>query len=173
MPSALQATRSACVAQRTLTTRLGPLLLARSQRGLCGVWFEGQSHHPGVLAVPVKSADPVLDQAAAELNNYFAGGASGFTVPLEPQGTAFERQVWLALRDIAYGQTRTYSELAHSLGAAQAVRAVGAAIGKNPLSIIVPCHRVLGRGGRLTGYAGGLPRKQALLNLELSTPSPL
>ncbi len=171
MPSTLQAVHAACVAQHTITTPLGPMLLARSQHGLCGVWFEGQSHHPGPLQAPTKPTDPVLQQAASELLDYFDGGTADFTVVLDPQGTAFQQAVWLALRGIARGHTCAYGDIARTINADLAVRAVGAAIGKNPLSIIVPCHRVVGRNGSLTGYAGGLPRKQALLSLELAQQS--
>jgi methylated-DNA-[protein]-cysteine S-methyltransferase len=168
MPSTLQAVQAACVAQHTITTPLGLLLLARSQRGLCGVWFEGQSHHPGVLQAAAVTTDPLLQQAASELHAYFGGNTAGFTVPLDPQGSSFQCAVWSALRTIPRGHTCAYGDIARTINAPQAVRAVGAAIGKNPLSIIVPCHRVVGRDGQLTGYAGGLHRKQALLNLELA-----
>jgi methylated-DNA-[protein]-cysteine S-methyltransferase len=168
MPSTIQATHAACTAQHTITTPLGELLLARSQHGLCGAWFEGQSHHPGPLQAPAKPMDPLLRQAASELLDYFDGSTAGFTVSLDPQGSRFQQQVWLALRSIPRGHTCAYGDIARTINAPQAVRAVGAAIGKNPLSIIVPCHRVVGRDGSLTGYAGGLPRKKALLTLELA-----
>jgi methylated-DNA-[protein]-cysteine S-methyltransferase len=171
MPSTLHATHAACVAQHTISTPLGPMLLARSAHGLCGAWFEGQSHHPGSLQAPVKPTDAVLQQAASELLNYFDGGTHGFTVLLDPQGSVFQQKVWLALRGIARGHTCTYADIARTINAPQAARAVGAAVGKNPLSIVVPCHRVVGRDGNLTGYAGGLPRKKALLNLELTPPT--
>jgi methylated-DNA-[protein]-cysteine S-methyltransferase len=166
MPSTLHSTHAACVAQHTISTPLGPMLLARSAHGLCGAWFEGQSHHPGPLQAPVRPADPVLKQAASELLDYFDGDTGGFTALLDPQGSVFQQRVWLALRSIARGHTCTYADIARTINAPQAARAVGAAIGKNPLSIVVPCHRVVGRNGSLTGYAGGLPRKQALLTLE-------
>lgn len=173
MTSTIEATKSACVAQHTVTTPLGELLLARSALGLCGVWFEGQSHHPGLLAAPVKKSDPLLQLAASELLNYFDGNTADFTVALDPHGSAFQRAVWLALRRIPRGRTSTYGDIARTINAPQAVRAVGAAIGKNPLSIMVPCHRVVGNHGNLTGYAGGLHRKQALLTLELANQDPL
>jgi methylated-DNA-[protein]-cysteine S-methyltransferase len=168
MPSTLEAAHAACIAQHTITTPLGLMLLARSQHGLCGAWFEGQSHHPGPLQAPAKPADAVLRQAASELLDYFDGGTAKFSIALDPQGSDFQKQVWLALRSIARGNTCSYGDIARTINAPQAVRPVGAAIGKNPLSIIVPCHRVLGRNGSLTGYAGGLARKQALLTLELA-----
>ncbi len=169
MNSTLQATHTACVAQHTINTPLGKMLLARSSQGLCGVWFEGQSHHPGPLRAPEKASDPLLQQAESELLGYFDGCTAGFTVALDPHGTAFQQAVWLALRSIARGDTCSYGDIARTINAPQAVRAVGAAIGKNPLSIIVPCHRVVGRDGRLTGYAGGLPLKRALLEMEART----
>ena len=168
MPSTLHATHAACVAQHTITTPLGPVLLARSQHGLCGVWFEDQSHHPGPLSASVQPNDPLLRQAELQLQAYFGGSTADFTVALDPQGTAFQLAVWLALRGITRGHTCAYGDIARAIKMPQAVRAVGAAVGKNPLSIIVPCHRVVGRNGRLTGYAGGLPRKRALLTLELA-----
>lgn len=166
MPSTLHATHAACVAQHTITTPLGAMLLARSAHGLCGAWFEGQSHHPGALRVPEKPDDAVLKQAACELLDYFDGGTHGFTVSLDPQGSVFQQMVWLALRGITRGHTCSYADIARTINAPQAMRAVGAAIGKNPLSIVVPCHRVVGRDGSLTGYAGGLPRKRVLLDME-------
>jgi len=105
-------------------------------------------------------------RAASELDDYFARRRSRFTVPLDLRGTPFQRQVWQLLRDIPYGQTVSYSDLARSLGRRNAARAVGGAVGSNPISIIVPCHRVIGANGSLTGYGGGLSRKRALLNLE-------
>ncbi len=158
-----------CTAQRRLESPLGPLLLARSSQGLAGVWFAGQKHHPGEWAVPEVSEvsdDPLLREAALQITAYFAGRHRVFDLPLDALGTAFQQQVWAALRCLAPGQTCSYGELAKRLGRPAAVRAVAAAIGRNPLSIVVPCHRVLGAGGALTGYAGGLARKQALLQLE-------
>jgi len=156
-----------CTAQSTIATPLGPMLLARTASGLCGAWFEAQKHHPGLLSAPQQPDDPLLARAAAQLAAYFAGRHDGrFDLPLDLQGTPFQRSVWQALLDIAAGTTRSYGEVARSVAAPAAVRAVGAAVGRNPVSVIVPCHRVVGSGGALTGYAGGLPRKQALLALE-------
>ncbi len=157
-------------AQCAITTPLGPMLLAATAHGLAGAWFEGQAHHPGGLAVPVDPAQGHLAQARAELAAYFAQAGRGFSVALDPQGTPFQQQVWQALRGIPPGQACSYGGLAQRLGRPQAARAVGAAVGRNPLSIVVPCHRVLGRGGALTGYAGGLARKQALLQHEGACP---
>jgi methylated-DNA-[protein]-cysteine S-methyltransferase len=154
------------IAQARVATPLGPLLLARSARGLAGAWFDGQKHHPGELDAPECPDDPLLLQAAAQLLTYFAGERTSFDVPLDPHGTDFQRSVWEALQRIGSGHTRTYADIARELGNPSALRAVGAAVGRNPVSVIVPCHRVLGSDGSLTGYAGGLHRKEALLALE-------
>ena len=157
---------SACTAQTTITTPLGKLLLARTARGLAGVWFEGQKHHPEPLAALRRPDDELLRRAAGQLHAYFAGARGGFDVPLDLHGTPFQRAVWQALLAIPPGSTRSYAEIAKALDAAKAVRAVGGAVGRNPLSVIVPCHRVVGSNGALTGYAGGVDRKRALLELE-------
>jgi methylated-DNA-[protein]-cysteine S-methyltransferase len=154
------------VAQATIDSPLGPMLLAATDRGLAGVWFESQQHHPDASDAPTQPGHPHLAQAARELAQYFKGQRQHFEVPLDPQGTPFQQRVWSALRRIAPGSTSTYSDVARSAGHADAVRAAGAAIGRNPISVIVPCHRVIGRDGSLTGYAGGLERKRALLELE-------
>jgi methylated-DNA-[protein]-cysteine S-methyltransferase len=153
-------------AQCRVDTALGPMTLAATTRGLAGAWFDAQAHHPGELDVPLQPSHPWLRQAARELGEYFAAQRRLFDVPLDPQGTAFQQRVWLALQHIACGASSTYGGIARQLGTPNAARAVGAAVGRNPVSVIVPCHRVLGRDGSLTGYAGGLPRKQALLALE-------
>lgn len=154
------------VLQRRIETPLGPLTAARSATGLSGLWFDDQKHHPGPLGVPEDDgSDPVLSATAAALTAYFSG--KPFTLPtLDPAGTAFQREVWQALLSIAPGQPATYGALAERLGRASAARALGAAVGRNPISVLVPCHRVVGADGSLTGYAGGLERKQALLALE-------
>ena len=166
MTSTLTAVRSACIAQATTLSALGPILLARTASGLAGAWFAGQQHHPGALGVPDLPDDPLLAEAADQLRAYFAGAALAFDLPLDLQGTPFQRRVWQALLAIAPGCTRSYGDIAAALGAASAVRAVGGAVGRNPVSVIVPCHRVIGRDGGLTGYAGGMERKRALLALE-------
>ena len=158
--------RAACTAQATIRTPLGALLLARSTRGLTGAWFEGQKHHPGPLAAPERPGDALLRDAADQLHAYFAAGRDAFALPLDLHGTPFQRAVWQALLAIPGGRTCSYAEVARALGAAAALRAVGAAVGRNPLSVIVPCHRVVGSDGSMTGYAGGLERKRALLSLE-------
>jgi methylated-DNA-[protein]-cysteine S-methyltransferase len=166
MTSTTQAAHAACVAQLTVPSPLGPVLLARSRQGLCGAWFDGQKHHPGPLSAPVAASDSLLLRAARQLADYFAGRRSVFDLPFDPQGSAFQRRVWQALIDVQPGHTTSYGQIALTIEAPQAVRAVGAAVGKNPLSIFIPCHRIVGGDGALTGYAGGLGRKQALLELE-------
>ena len=162
----LAALAAACTAQARIDSPLGGLLLARTAAGLAGVWFDGQRWHPGALAAPWSPDDPLLAEAARQLAGYFAGTRRDFDLPLDPRGTPFQRAVWQRLGAIERGCTTTYGAVARELGAPRAVRAVGAAIGRNPLSIVVPCHRVLGAGGAPTGYAGGLHRKAALLALE-------
>lgn len=161
-------------AQARIDTPLGEMLLARTAGGLAGAWFAGQKHHPPRQDAPVRPDDALLAQAARQLQAYFSGGSSRFTLALDPQGTMFQKAVWRALIRIAPGHRCSYGQLAQTLGAPQAARAVGAAVGRNPLSIIVPCHRVLGASGALTGYAGGLDRKRALLALEAGAlPAPM
>jgi methylated-DNA-[protein]-cysteine S-methyltransferase len=136
--------------------------------GLAGLWFDAQAHHPGPLQAPVNPDHPHLRAAQRWLAAYWAaqnGGAAAALepIPLDLRGTPFQRAVWAALLSIAPGATSTYALVAAAAGSPAAVRAAGAAIGRNPVSLIVPCHRVLGRDGSLTGYAGGLERKRALL----------
>jgi methylated-DNA-[protein]-cysteine S-methyltransferase len=113
----------------------------------------------------------VLKSAVKQLKAYFSGTRREFDIPLRPVGTVFQEEVWLALRSISYGETVSYSDIAKQIGRPKAVRAVGAAIGKNPLSIMIPCHRVIGANGKLTGFGGGLSTKEFLLNLENQTDS--
>ena len=166
MSHATQSIHQACTAQATFASPLGTMLLARTAQGLAGVWFEGQKDHPGTLTAPERPGDPLLRAAAEQLAGYFAGRCASFDVPLDLHGTPFQRSVWQALLGITPGQTRSYGDIARQVGSPQAVRAVGAAVGKNPLSVVVPCHRVIGRDGAITGYAGGVDRKRALLALE-------
>lgn len=153
-------------AQARLDSPLGRLTACATDRGLAGLWFDRQAHHPGVLDAPVNPRHPILAQLDLELDAYWRDGRSGFTVPLDLRGTPFQRSVWAALRRIKPGHTSTYGAIAAQLGNRRASRAVGAAIARNPASIIVPCHRVLGSNGEITGYAGGLARKRALLQRE-------
>lgn len=161
-----QPTSAHHIAQTRIATPLGSLTVARSARGLSGLWFDGQRHHPGPLVAPSRDADPLFACAAAALAAYFRGQGLPQDLPLDPAGTDFQRAVWQALRAIPDGTSRSYGELAQQLGRPAAARAVGAAVGRNPLSILIPCHRALGAQGQLTGYAGGLDRKIALLRLE-------
>lgn len=146
---------------------LGLMRLAACDNALWGLWFEGQRHQPDPAGWTTDDQHPVLRQAVYELQEYFAGKRQRFDLPLHPgQGTPFQQSVWQMLSKIPAGASMSYSELAARIGRASAVRAVGTAVGRNPLSIVVPCHRVLGADGSLTGYAGGLERKVALLRLE-------
>jgi methylated-DNA-[protein]-cysteine S-methyltransferase len=155
------------VAQARFDSPLGPITVAATEHGLAGLWFDEQAHHPGPLDAPEDTLQPIIAQARRELEAYWHGGPEQrFSVRLDAQGTAFQQAVWNALLAIPPGRTSTYAAIAAAAGSPRAVRAAGAAIGRNPLSIIVPCHRVLGRDGSLTGYAGGLERKRALLRLE-------
>ena len=153
-----------------LDSPLGPMILAASTQGLCGVWFEGQRHGPSEERMQTwtpRTSNDLLQEASRQLQAYFAGEIQRFDLPLDlSAGTPFQQAVWQALLTIPLGASHSYGDLARRLDKPKAVRAVGAAVGRNPVSIIVPCHRVLGAGGQLTGYAGGLWRKQALLQLE-------
>jgi methylated-DNA-[protein]-cysteine S-methyltransferase len=146
---------------------LGRMILAALDNQLLGAWFEDQAHLPDLSHCARSSDLPVLTQAAAQLAEYFAGQRHTFELALHTTtGTPFQQAVWQALQGISRGTTCSYGELARQIDHPAAGRAVGAAVGRNPLSIIVPCHRVVGANGSLTGYAGGLHRKTALLQLE-------
>ena len=152
------------------TTPLGPVLLLASPDGLAGLWFHRQRHHPAAERMAQWTDtpdDPLLREAARQLDRYFGASGHTFDLPLDlSAGTVFQQTVWRALLNIPRGHTTSYLALAQQIGRPLAVRAVGTAIGRNPLSIVVPCHRVVGSDGGLTGYAGGLDRKRALLHLE-------
>lgn len=151
----------------TISTPLGPMTLAASANALVGAWFDGQRHQPAYDSWPEVASHPVLQAGARQLGAYFAGRLQRFELPLDLSGgTAFQQLVWTQLLCIAPGTTLSYGQLSQLIAHPSAMRAVGAAVGRNPISIIVPCHRVLGAGGALTGYAGGLERKTALLALE-------
>jgi methylated-DNA-[protein]-cysteine S-methyltransferase len=158
--------RLRCTAQATLPSAMGPLLYARTDTGLCGLWFSEQKWLPSPFDAPELPDDPLLQEAAAQLDAYFAGTRQTFDLPLDLHGTPFQRAVWAALLHIERGATCTYGDVAHAVGSPSGVRAVGSAVGRNPVGIIVPCHRVIGHDGSLTGYAGGLDRKRFLLRLE-------
>lgn len=157
----------ASTVQAGCASPLGAMTLAAADGALVGVWFADQSHLPDLGACPRDDQNPLLQRTATQLAQYFAGQRRQFELPLRlDTGTAFQNAVWQALLGVAAGSTITYGALAKQLGKPAAVRAVGAAVARNPISIIVPCHRVLGSDGSLTGYAGGLQRKRALLQLE-------
>jgi len=149
----------------TTESPIGALTLQANNTGLLGAWFTTQTTQPENLGLH-SSTDPVLLQAIAELDEYFSGTRTSFTIPLAATGTTFQEQVWQALTTIESGQTWSYQDLANAIENPKAVRAVGLANGKNPISIIVPCHRVIGKSGKLTGYAGGIERKEWLLKHE-------
>ena len=152
---------------RWLRTRLGPLLIVGDARALRRVRFAGT---PG-FSRPDPSWEPggpLVNEAACQLQAYFDGKLDAFDLPAAPEGTGFERKVWTQLQRIPYGSTAAYGQLARRIGRPTASRAVGAACGKNPVAIIIPCHRVVGADGSLTGYSAGLARKRKLLALERS-----
>ncbi|MES2944162.1 MAG: methylated-DNA--[protein]-cysteine S-methyltransferase [Pseudomonadota bacterium] len=162
---------SSPLVQTTFQSPLGQMTIAATDRGLAGLWFDGQRHLPpeliGPAVWPSAPDHPVLKQTSQQLSEYFAGQRSFFELPLDlSYGTPFQQSVWQALLGINQGDTASYGEISSRIGKPAAVRAVGAAVGRNPVSVIVPCHRVLGAKGALTGYAGGLDKKTALLRLE-------
>lgn len=150
------------IARTLLPSPLGPMTAAATARGLALLWFDG----PELGEVPEDPAQRWLAQAAGELAGYWDDPARPFGVPLDLQGTAFQRAVWQALTEIPSGRTCSYLDIARRIGQPAAVRAVGAANGANPVAIVVPCHRVIGADGTLTGYAAGVERKAALLRHE-------
>ena len=151
---------------------LGGLTLAATERALTGLWFDGQKYFAAGLDPAAETRPlPIFDEAARWLDAYFAGREPGFTPPLAPRGTDFQKAVWNLLLKIPYGETTTYGALARELAAKRGLshfsaQAVGGAVGRNPISLIIPCHRVVGSSGSLTGYAGGVERKLRLLTLE-------
>lgn len=156
---------------RQIDSPLGPLTVSASDAGLHALEFPQDSWF--LPRDGWREADhPLLSRARLQLDEYFAGRRRAFDLPLAPQGTPFQREVWFALADIPYGQTRTYAQLATRLGRPTASRAVGAANGRNPLGILLPCHRVVGANGALTGFSGGLEAKRFLLELEGALPKP-
>ena len=146
---------------------LGPLRLVATHGVLSGLYMQSQRHLPEEATFGPRYDAPFA-KAVAQLEAYFTGERTGFDVGLHLPGTPFQQSVWAALREIPYGETRSYGELATRIGSPRASRAVGLANGRNPIAIIVPCHRVVGADGRLTGYGGGIERKRHLLDLERS-----
>ena len=150
-----------------MTSPLGTVILSATDLGLSGIWFDRQKHLPPFKEWQPSSNNAYLLKAQDSLQAYFDKKTKRFEMPLDLHaGTAFQQQVWLALLKIPYGRTVTYNQISQYIGAPNSVRAVAGAVGRNPLSIMVPCHRVIGSNGTLTGYAGGLDRKLALLTLE-------
>ncbi len=161
------------IRQSRFDSPLGAMVLAATGRGLAGAWFIDQRHAADWSAWPMAASDPLLRLATKQLTEYFAKLRTQFELPLDlSAGTAFQQSVWRQLLSIGHGRTTSYGRISAAAGRPAAVRAAGAAVGRNPLTIIVPCHRVLGANGALTGYAGGLQRKVALLQLESHPPYP-
>ncbi|MBV7529617.1 methylated-DNA--[protein]-cysteine S-methyltransferase [Chitinophaga sp. sic0106] len=157
---------------RKITTPVGELLLIATDKGLRAILWEDEDGSR--VKLPVEGdhdTHPVLDETARQLDEYFAGNRRTFDLPLHFEGTPFQQQVWTALLQIPYGKTVSYAQLANQLGNPKAVRAVGAANGKNPISIVAPCHRVIGSSGSLTGFAGGVAVKERLLRMEGAIPN--
>ncbi len=150
-----------------ISSPLGSMTLGATARGLAGVWFDGQRHGPDMSSWTRSTNNRTLKEAASQLKAYFLRQQTVFDLPLDlSAGSPFQQSVWRVLLCIQHGATTSYGVLAAQLGKTSATRAVGAAVGRNPLSIIVPCHRVIGKDGSLTGYASGLDKKVALLRLE-------
>jgi methylated-DNA-[protein]-cysteine S-methyltransferase len=151
-----------------VTTPLGVLRATTDGRSIVALGYDA----PFVESVskPPEAARELLDALRAQLDGYFAGHRTVFDLPLAPAGTPFQRSVWTALGDVGYGETASYAQIAQRVGSPAAVRAVGAANGRNPIAIVIPCHRIIGSNGTLTGYAGGLDRKRMLLALEAPAP---
>ncbi len=146
---------------------MGSILIASRENALAGLWFKGQKYEGKPESDwEQRQADPVLRQVSTQLKQYYAGKREAFDIALNLSGTDFQKSVWKELLNIPYGQTISYGELANRLRKPKAVRAAAAAVGKNPVSLVVPCHRVVGANGSLTGYAGGIKRKEGLLSLE-------
>ncbi len=155
---------------KTIESPLGELTLVAADGVLCGLYFPGHWYMPSAEAFGARRADG-FEAAERQLAEYFAGERTDFDLPSTPTGDEFQCRVWGLIERIPYGRTTTYGEMARELGAPTIAREVGAAVGRNPLSVIVPCHRVVGKDGKLTGYAGGLERKRFLLELEGADPA--
>lgn len=152
---------------KMMTSPVGELTLIASDKGLAAILWEND--RPGRVKLGPMTEDksyPVLIEAERQLSDYFAGKRQSFSLDLDFNGTEFQKKVWAALLTIPFGQTRSYGQIAAQIGKPKAVRAVGAANGKNPISIVAPCHRVIGANGTLTGFAGGLKAKECLLSIE-------
>ncbi len=152
---------------KTIPSPVGQLTLVATDRGLVAILWENDRPERVPLGGLIENPEhPVLLAAELQLKDYFTGKRTTFEVTYDLAGTPFQKAVWRALESIPFGETRTYSQIAAQISNPKAVRAVGAAIGRNPISIIIPCHRVIGSSGNLTGFAGGLPNKASLLSIE-------
>jgi len=158
-------TRTETLLHTTVESPIGPLLLLGDEDGLRGLYMQ-EGRKPVRVSDAWQTAEEPFADARAQLGEYFAGERTKFDLDLAPEGSEFERRVWSALEDIPYGETQSYGHVAERVGAPGAARAVGLANGRNPISIVVPCHRVIGADGSLTGYGGGLERKRFLLEHE-------
>jgi len=156
----------------TIDSPLGPLLLTSDDEGLTGLHMDGGAHGPTQPSDDWVKDAARFDEARKQLEEYFAGDRTDFDLPISPPGTEFQHEVWAALQQIPYGEVRSYGEIAAQIGHPGAARAVGLANGRNPIAVIVPCHRVIGASGALTGYGGGLDRKRLLLDLEARRAEP-
>jgi methylated-DNA-[protein]-cysteine S-methyltransferase len=160
-----QAAVNAVTEHTVLVTSLGELTVVRDGGSLTGLYFPRHWPRPDRAAFGART-DRGFEEVARQLDEYLAGDRIAFGLPIEARGTGFDRRVWDLITQVPYGLTTTYADLARRLGDGVSPRDVGAAVGRNPLSILIPCHRVVGSTGKLTGYAGGLRRKQALLEIE-------
>ena len=155
-----------------IQTPLGEVRLRSDGKSLTGLWFVGQVNDAkDIDDIEIKNDLPIFLQVESWLERYFSGKQTSITIPLQPKGTSFQQRVWQILQEIPYGETMTYGEIAQRIAKEKGVanysaQAVGQAVGKNPISILIPCHRVLGKDGALTGYAGGIHRKEELLRIE-------
>lgn len=145
---------------------LGRMLIASDGESICGVWFYGQKNFPAFDTLIQDDNLAIFKKAKEWFDDYFNGSNPKITFKLNPHGTAFRLRVWRILREIPYGETLTYGEIADKISPKMSAQAVGGAVGHNPIAILVPCHRVLGANGKLTGYAGGIERKMELLKIE-------
>lgn len=161
------------VTHTVIGSPLGDLTVVARDGTVAGLYFDGQRRRPTPDALGERAESDLFDEARRQLDEYFAGGRHDFDLPLAPAGDEFDQRVWALLLAIPYGETRSYGDLARQLGDPSLAQAVGAANGRNPLCVLVPCHRVVGADGSLTGYAGGLDRKRFLLDLEEPTETRL
>jgi methylated-DNA-[protein]-cysteine S-methyltransferase len=152
-----------------MTSPIGDIVIVATQDVLAGCYFVGQRYFPNASNWQQKLDHPILQQTKKQLSAYFSKQHQQFDLPVSPSGTAFQKTVWQALCNVPYGKTASYQDIANAIGKPTATRAVGTAIGKNPISILIPCHRIIGTDRKLHGYAGGLDKKEFLLQLEQGT----